>query len=418
MTVERTPLFRDEAIEAAQDRKSLETISLYQPMGVRVVAGFVACLTLVAIIFSLTVEYPRRVEARGYLTTEGALSYVYANRGGFVARSLVSEGTNVEPGSPLVELTFPSELAAGTDLNEIVARELDFRLNELEKQRTETNLQYDRLGRVLAAGISQTAEQVSAMEDIERLQRGQLAIAVSRHQSAQEAFAKHAISGQALEEHKSRILEIQVALTAAEQKKLSLSTQIIEYKRERERLRIELSNAVRAIEMALSETRERLAKSQFDQSAIVHAPAGGVVSAMQFREGETVRAGDVLLAIARMETLIGTLHLPNKSAALLDEGREIRLLFDAFPPAEYGILTGILETIANVPIDPEHLEGPMVANEPMYLARVELRLPEIGQETRFRLLPGMSFTAHVSLERRTLAEWILEPVLDVIATQA
>ena len=414
---ERTPLFRDEAIEAADDRRSLETVSLTQPLSVRVLASFIGCLTLIAIIFAVTVEYPRRVEARGYLTTQGALSYVYATRDGFVARSLVTEGSKVESEAPLMELAFPSELSEGTDLNEVVARELEFRLKGLERRKTEIDTRYGRLESVLTVGISRTEDQVSAMENVEQLQRSQLAIAISRHESAQKAFAKHAISKQALQEHKSRILETQVALTNAEQRRLSLSTRIIEYELDRERLRLELSNAMRVLEIELSETRERLARSRFDQASTVHAPVGGIVSAMQFREGESVRTGDVLLVIAPKESFIGMLHLPNKSAALLDEGRKIQLLFDAFPPAKYGVLTGTLGTIANVPINPEHLEGPIVADEPMYVAHVNLRDPEVGQATRFRLLPGMLFTAHVSLERRTLAEWILEPVLDVIVTQ-
>lgn len=414
---ENTALFRDEALEAAESRRKLEAVSLSQPLSVFIFAGFIGCLVLMATTFAIFVEYPRRVEARGYLTTEGALSYVYATRDGFVTHSLVVEGSRVEPDSPLVELAFPSELAGGIDLNEVVARELDRRLWELKKQKTEIDSQYDRLESVLTAGILRTEEQVSAIENVEQLKRRQLTIALSRQEAAQKAFTRHAISRQALHEQQSRVLEAQVALTNAEQRRLSLSTQIIEYKRDRERLRLELSNTKRTLEIALSEIRERLAKSKFDQASTVHAPVGGIVSAMQFREGESVRAGDVLMAIAPEESFMGMLHLPNRSAALLDEGREIQLLFDAFPPAKYGVLSGTLGTIASIPIGPEHLEGPLVANEPMYVAHVKLRLPELGQTTHFRLLPGMSFTAHISLERRTLAEWILEPVLDVIVTQ-
>ena len=410
------PLFRSEALESIQRRRFLSEASVQQPLKVRVFAALVTSIALAAAAFLAVAEYPRRVAARGYLTAEGALSYVHARKAGLIARTMVTEGSVVAANDPLVELTFPSELGDGADLNDVVAEELAFRIRELERQRSEQVHQYGRLEGALKAALAKREEERSELDASLRLQKRQFDIAIDQYRSMEEAFKKGAISRASMLDRRSEMIELQVGLSNRRQQHSSLEAAIVDHRRQIEQLRLEKGNSERRLEFALSEARERLAASRFAKALIMEAPVAGVVSALQFRTGESVRGGDILCAIAPDEGLLGVLHLSNSSAALVDEGRPVQLVFDAFPPAAYGSLTGVIRSIAGVPIAPESLEGPLDAEQPMYVARVHLVDSEFGEVPRFRLLPGMQFTAHIALERRTLAEWLLEPVLDVVRT--
>jgi membrane fusion protein len=90
------------------------------------------------------------------------------------------------------------------------------------------------------------------------------------------------------------------------------------------------------------------------------------------------------------------------------------LRYDAFPYERFGQYRGkIVDIGQNVWTQGERV-GPLSAKEPVYRVDVALdsqRVNALGQE--FALRPGMLVNADLLLERRTLLEWIFEPVLQL-----
>jgi membrane fusion protein len=93
-------------------------------------------------------------------------------------------------------------------------------------------------------------------------------------------------------------------------------------------------------------------------------------------------------------------------------GQEVQLKYDAFPFTTHGVVKGRVKAISNQPIlmtIAGHLEKGAV---PLYPLEVELKQQQISSKGKLSSLrPGMTLTATVVLERKSLFNWVLEPLI-------
>jgi hypothetical protein len=106
-------------------------------------------------------------------------------------------------------------------------------------------------------------------------------------------------------------------------------------------------------------------------------------------------------------------------AAVVKPGQKVRLLYDAFPYQRFGAAQGTVEAVSATVLMPQEVNAALRAEEvrePVYRIDVKLDQQSVnanGQE--FTLRPGMLVNADLLLERRTVFEWVFEPVLELRA---
>jgi len=188
------------------------------------------------------------------------------------------------------------------------------------------------------------------------------------------------------------------------------------------RLRDELATTqeqmrqLRALKGPVAETLEqenRLARLQSDIAAaelnlkhtILTSPVAGRVTTLDVRGGGTVlQAGQTVATIvptgARL--LVETL-VPNKDMALVERGLPAKLKFDAFPFHDYGAVHG---TIVDVAPDAE-TSRETGSFYKVLIAPATDRIVAKGKTVALR--PGLTLTAEVVTERRSVLSLILEP---------
>ena len=108
------------------------------------------------------------------------------------------------------------------------------------------------------------------------------------------------------------------------------------------------------------------------------------------------------------------LLVPTRAIGFLAKGQEVVLRYDAFPYERFGQYRGTISDIGRNVWTPGERIGTLTAKEPVYRVDVNLErqaVAALGQE--FPLRPGMLVNADLLLERRTLLEWIFEPVLQL-----
>jgi membrane fusion protein len=74
----------------------------------------------------------------------------------------------------------------------------------------------------------------------------------------------------------------------------------------------------------------------------------------------------------------------------------------------------VVEAVSRTVWSPGEKVGPMTAREPVYRVDVKLESQTVragGQE--MPLKPGMTLSADILLEKRTVFEWVFEPVLEL-----
>jgi membrane fusion protein len=95
----------------------------------------------------------------------------------------------------------------------------------------------------------------------------------------------------------------------------------------------------------------------------------------------------------------------------------VRLHFDAFPYQKYGAGRGRVTAISRVPIEPSALDSALGIEEPVFRIRVAIdeAVPKLGANAPALLRPGMTLSANLVLERRSLWEVLFNPVKTAFA---
>jgi membrane fusion protein len=163
----------------------------------------------------------------------------------------------------------------------------------------------------------------------------------------------------------------------------------------------------------MSELQEGLAQVEARRETVIRAPVSGVVTNIAVNLGQSVAADAPLATVLpKGSGLHVELLVPTRAIGFVKTGQDVMLRYDAFPYERFGQYHGKIVDIGRNVWSPGDRVGPLSAKEPVYRVDVGLdrqAVAALGQE--FPLRPGMSVNADLLLEKRTLFEWIFEPVI-------
>ena len=109
------------------------------------------------------------------------------------------------------------------------------------------------------------------------------------------------------------------------------------------------------------------------------------------------------------------LYAPTRAVGFVHPGQQVRLFFDAFPYQKYGAGRGRVTAVSRVPIEPAALDSALGIQEPVFRIRVAIdqAVPRLA-DADTRLRPGMTLTANLVLERRSLWEVLFNPFRSLV----
>ena len=128
--------------------------------------------------------------------------------------------------------------------------------------------------------------------------------------------------------------------------------------------------------------------------------------------GQSVSPQKSLLTIIPNDTeLYAELFLPSRAIGFINVGQQVLLRFDAFPYQRFGLYEGTVEQVAQAVINPDEAEIPLPTPDPVYRVKVSLSSQFVKTYGKsLSLQAGMSLTADIILEERTLGEWLFAPI--------
>ena len=135
------------------------------------------------------------------------------------------------------------------------------------------------------------------------------------------------------------------------------------------------------------------------------APFNGLVAALPVSSGQTVAAGEEVAAlIPKGGVFDAELFVPASSAGSLGRGQTVVLRFDAYPYQQYGAGRGV---IRDVPLAASFVAG---NSQPFFRTRVRITrgIP------RAILKTDMGLAASIVLERRSILDWLVAPLLSAL----
>lgn len=412
-------LFRRE-VRAGRQQLAMGEVVLAAPPGRGAWTTLAASLAACALLLVAFGDYTAHARVSGQLGPVSGTTVLAAAGDGVVGAMRVREGDAVGAGQLLVELQQDRGSLAFEATSARIGTQIAARTAELE-----TSLQQqERLGALERAGMEARMRILDAqMATIgEQLQLQEQAVAGARQMLARVAplAEKGIISRVQLHQQYER----EAAETSAQL--LTLRRQRLDLDRERTDLHHQIMqlpdrNAASrsGVRLQLAENAQQSAQNELSRASGLRAPRDGIVAIVLAEPGQTVRAGQPLLSIlpldARMEAL---LLVPSASVGLIKVGATAFLRYPAYPYQKYGLQHGVVRDVSRSALtrgEIESLTGHSAAtDEPLYRVRVEL--PRQALDTAgepLRLLPGMTVDADIVLERRSLLEWALGPLMRV-----
>jgi membrane fusion protein len=408
-------LFRQEAIDA-QREKFLGEATIARPVPFWVFTALAAGTALLLIAVALWGQYTRRERVDGYLALDTGAARVLFPDSGRLTELLVKEGDEVKAGDALAKISLDRSTGSGGSTNEVVAQEMQSRRAILEKEQE----QWRDLG-------TQQVEQVRRrMKDLEN-ELGQIdremKLQEVRIKSAREQLERYGglagekkfVSEALVKAKQDEVTDQEIKLQTLRRQRSQVERDLASARMDEPSIQLRSRAQVEQVSRQISELQEGMAQVEAKRETVIRAPMAGVVTNVAVSRGQSVAAdGALATVLPKGSGMHVELLVPTRAVGFVKPGQEVVLRYEAFPHERFGQYRGVVTSIGRDVWTQGDRVGPLSAKEPVYRVDVKLdrqSVSALGQE--YALRPGMLVNADLLLERRTLLEWIFEPVLSL-----
>lgn len=407
-------LFRQEAIDAMREKFLGEaTIARPLPFWVLTLLGLVAAGMMIAV--AVWGQYTRRERAEGFLQLDVGAAKVSFTDSGRVAELLVKEGQEIKEGVPMARISLERATAASTSTGTVVAGELTQRRGSLEKeqgQMRELAEQQLQQVRKKAADLQNEITQIGI--DL-RLQTQRLTSAKAEALRWAQLAEKKFASDVAARQKQDDATDQEIRLQALKRQKSTLERDLATAKLEEPSVALRARAQQEQVNRQISELQQSMVQEEAKRETIIKAPITGIVTNITVSSGQSVAADAAFATILPAGSKLQVeLLVPTRAIGFVTKGKEVSLRYEAFPYERFGQYRGVIADVSQTVWSPGDKIGPLTVREPAYRITAKLDRQSVvamGQEIPLR--SGMLVNADILLEKRSLLEWIFEPVLQL-----
>lgn len=420
------PLFRAEALEQRR-AQWLGAVLLAPQLSHRIytAVAVVAAAAILALLFGAS--YTRTARLSGWLVPPQGVVRVMAQRPGVVTALHVAEGATVRKGQSLVTLSDELQSAAVGGVQAEVARRLDERQQSLLDERDQQRSLLVQQQRALTQRMGAMRAEAAQFEREIEVLKARVAIAERNQALHREQFKQGFISEMRLQIVESEALEQVARLRALERNLMSLKRDILTAGAELNDLPLKQGREISTLERSAAQLSQERAEAEGRRELVVLAPGDGTVTAIQAVIGAAAggTSAPLMSIVPAHHKLEAHLYGPSRAVGFVRPGQRVRVRYQAFPYQRFGHHEGRVASVSRTAVSPADLPAPLAAAgtgnaavgttgtavDPIYRIVVEIESQAVtayGQP--IVLQPGMALEADISLEKRRLFEWVLEPV--------
>ena len=407
-------LFRQEAINALREKFLGEaTIARPLPFWVLTLLGLVAAGMMIAV--AVWGQYTRRERAEGFLQLDVGAAKVSFTDSGRVAELLVKEGQEIKEGVPMARISLERATAASTSTGTVVSGELTQRRGSLEKEQGQMReLAEQQLQQVRKKALDLQNE-ISQIGNEIRLQTQRLTSAKAEALRWAQLAEKKFASDVAARQKQDDATDQEIRLQALKRQKSTLERDLSSVKLEEPSVALRARAHEEQVNRQISELQQTMVQEEAKRETIIRAPITGIVTNITVSSGQSVAADAAFATILPAGSKLQVeLLVPTRAIGFVTKGKEVSLRYEAFPYERFGQYRGVIADVSQTVWSPGDKVGPLTVREPAYRITAKLdrqSVEAMGQEIPLR--SGMLVNADILLEKRSLLEWIFEPVLQL-----
>jgi len=380
----------------------------------------VAVLTIASLVALLCFgSYTRKARINGWLMPDVGLVRVVAGRAGVLARLYVKQGEEVAAGAPLAELATDVQSEAFGDTNQRIAQQLRTQYDSLL---TEKDRQRELFARQLADGEARLAALANERRELQQgveLQSDRVQLAKTTLVRLRRLRERQLITDQRLQAAEQDVLDQGVRSREYQRNLAALDQEVAKLKGELGTIPLSEQMQINKIDRDVAGVEQQLATAESSRKIVLTAPQAGTIGTIEASLGDAVGTSLPLLTILpKGAKLTAHLFSSSRTIGFVRPGQRVLLRYAAFPYQKFGFYEGRVAEISPAAFSaselPQHLSGLTSlyeSSEPIYRVTVNLAEQDVtayGQ--RVALQPGMQLEGDVQLERRSLAEWIFDPL--------
>jgi membrane fusion protein len=405
-------LFRQEVVEARRG-EWLGSIIIVAPLSRWLLTVLAVALAATILLFLVFGHYTRRETVTGQLVPSAGLLNIVAPSAGTIVTLHVRDGQQVKAGEVLVELSSNQDSALG-DTHSLVGQQLDTqraRLQaDLSDQQQLAQKQSDALRSKIVLLQAQQA-QIAGQLAIEQKQ-------VADNQDLLERFvplgSKGYVSQMQIQQQRGALLDAQSQYKTLTRQQLDVRQQLDETRQQLAQLPLDSAAKRNDTERQLAGVAQSIAQNELQRATVLRAPSDGIVSTVLPKTGQMVSAGQSLLSIVSAGSVLqAQLLVPSRAIGFIDPGSRVVLRYEAFPYQKFGQQYGEVTDVSRSALTASEIIALIgqQSQEPLYRVHVKLDSQAVlayGKDEPVK--PGMVLQADVLMDRRSLLEWVFEPL--------
>ena len=407
-------MFRQEAIDALREKFLGEaTIARPLPMWAMTLLAVGAAALMIAV--AVWGQYTRRERVEGFLQLDVGAAKISITDAGRVTELLVKEGQEVRAGEPMLRLSLDRSTASTMSASAMATGELSQRRGSLEKEQEQIReLAVQQLQQVKKR-IDDIKREITQIEQEIKLQGQRVASAKEQakrfQQLAKEKFVSDIVARQKQDDATDQEIRVQTLRRQKSTLERDLSTAQLEEPAIALRARSQEEQMTRQI----SVVQQSLAQEETKRETVIQAPITGVVTNIAIASGQSVTADSPFATILPAGSkLQAEMLVPTRAIGFVTKGKDVVMRYEAFPFERFGQYHGVIADVSQTVWSPGDKVGPLAVREAAYRIIVKLdkqTVAAMGQEIPLR--SGMLVNADILLDKRSLLEWIFEPLLQL-----
>jgi membrane fusion protein len=407
-------LFRQEAIDAQREKFFGEaTIARPLPMWALTMLAVAAAAIMIAV--AVWGQYTRRERVEGFLALDIGAARVQIPDAGRVAELMVKEGQQVAAGAPLVRISYERSTQASASTAALVSGELAQRRTLLAKEQDQLRELGEQQLQQLKKKIIDTQSEVAQIDREMKLQDQRLTSAREQAKRFADLAREKFVSDIVARQKQDEATDQEIRLQALKRSRITLERELGNARMEEPAIALKSRAQVDQVSRQISEVQQTLATEEAKRETIISAPITGTVTNIAVSAGQSV-AADALLAtvLPQGSVLHAEMLVPTRAIGFVNKGKEVVMRYEAFPFERFGQYRGVISDVSQTVWSAGERIGPTTTREPVYRVAVTLDKQSVaafGQD--FPLRSGMLVNADILLEKRSLIEWIFEPVMQL-----
>ncbi len=376
--------------------------------------AFAALIALAVILFFILGTYTQRSRVVGQLVPVQGMATVLVPASGLVTRVDIAEGERVEAGQTIAIVAMPRSTVAGGDTVAALRQQLARRADGLALAQSARQLLLDAQARGLESQLAPARRELAQIEAEVATRQQQVRLANGTLERLRQLLDGQYVSELQVEQQQAAALAQISEMQILQRQAIATRRLIAQLQQATQELPGQRKTGEAGFQRDLALLEQEQVELQARGELAITAPVAGVIATQLFKPGQAVQAGQPLLSILPGDgALEAELLVPSRAIGFIDPGDQVLLRYQAYPYQKFGHHKGRVSRISRSTVNAGQQTSSSAAGtaEPLYRVNVLLDRQSITAYGRPEALkPGMVLDADMLGERRTLIEWVLQPL--------